>query len=129
MRGLFAASWIVVSTMFAVHAFAQTPSDAARATIDEYFEAFNSGNVPAGLIFEHLSEAIKNGAKFSHKIERIEVEGPFAWAAGQYTVDGPSKDGGIAQSKGAWLQVLKQEDGAWKFQAMCFSRGNQPEKE
>ena len=27
------------------------------------------------------------------------------------------------------VRISKQEDGAWKFQAMCFSRGNQPEKE
>jgi ketosteroid isomerase-like protein len=151
MRGLFAAGWIAVSTIFAVPAFAQTPSDAVRATIEKYFAAVNSGNVSAaasepwredavdinssGLIsgkaqiFERLSGAIKIGAKFEHRIDRIDIDGPIAWAAGQYTVKVPSKDGGSVEANGAWLHVLKQENGAWKFQAVCFSRTNQPRKE
>jgi ketosteroid isomerase-like protein len=132
-------------------ASAEGAVDAVQAMIDKYFEAFNSGNVPAaatepwrddavdinssGLIsgktqiFERISEAIKLGAKFDHKIERIDVNGQIAWAAGQYTVKIPSKDGGVAQANGAWLHVLKRENGVWKFQAVCFSRTNQPKKE
>jgi ketosteroid isomerase-like protein len=134
--------------MSAVPVSAQGASDAVRATIEKYFEAVNSGNVPeaasepwqedavdinsSGMIsgkaqiFERISGAIKIGAKFEHTIDRIDVDGPIAWAAGKYLVKVPSKDGGSAQANGAWLHVLKQDTGAWKFQAVCFSRTSQP---
>jgi hypothetical protein len=38
--------------------------------------------------------------KFEHKIDRIDADGPIAWAAGHYTVTIPSKDGGSIQSDG-----------------------------
>jgi ketosteroid isomerase-like protein len=52
-----------------------------------------------------------------------------AWAVGPYTVTIPPKDGGNTQSNGVWLQVLKQEAGAWKLQAASFTRVNPPKKE
>jgi ketosteroid isomerase-like protein len=146
----YAAAWLVASTMFVMPASAEEPSDSVRATIDGYFEAVNTGNVPAAAtdpwradtvdinstgmisgktqIFERISDAIKRGVKFQHKIDRIDIDGPIAWAAGHYTVTIPSKDGGSTQSDGAWLHVLKQENGAWKFQAVCFSRTTPPKK-
>jgi len=44
MRGLLAAAWLAVSTV-AAPALAQAPSDAVRATIENYFQAFNSGDL------------------------------------------------------------------------------------
>jgi uncharacterized protein (TIGR02246 family) len=150
MKGLFAATWIVVSTMFAVPASAQGASDAVRATIEKFFAAFNSGNVSAatelwradavsisvgGMISgkaqldEEITTELKLGVKFEHKIDRIEAEGPIAWAAGSYTVTIPSKTGGSTQSNGNFLHILKQEGGAWKLQAVSFTRTNQPKKE
>lgn len=150
MRGLFAAAWIAVSTMSAVPAFAQGASDTVRATIDQFFKAFNSADLPAiielfradaieitvrGLVTDkarrddHYADDLKLGVKFEHKIDRIEVGNQLAWAMGPYTVTIPSKDGGGTQINGNFLHVLRQEGGAWKFQAVSFTRTNQPKKE
>ena len=109
MRELFAAAWIAVS--FTVPALAQGPSDAVRATIDNYFEAFNRGDLHAvteawradaveisvrGLMTdkarrdEHFADDLKLGVKFAHKIDHIQVDNQIAWAAGPYTVTIPS---------------------------------------
>jgi ketosteroid isomerase-like protein len=151
MRWLYAATWIVFSTMLAVPAWAEGPSDAAvRTTIEKFFTAFNNGNVSEveelwradaieinvnGLVSgeaklnERLAAELKLGLKLEHKIDRVEVDGAMAWAAGPYILTIPSKDGGSTQSNGAWLQVLKQEGGAWKLQAASLTRVNQPKKE
>ena len=151
MRRLHAATWIVLSTLLAVPASAEAPSEATvRTTIEKFFTAFNSGDVSAveGLwradaveinvmgmvpgeakLNERLAAELKLGLKLEHKIDRVEVDGSTAWAAGPYTLTIPSKDGGSTQSNGAWLQVLKQEAGAWKLQAASFTRVNPPKKE
>jgi uncharacterized protein (TIGR02246 family) len=149
MRRLYAATWIMVVAMIAVPASPNGPRDAAvRATIEKYFASFNNGDASAtaeqwredavdinvnGLISgktqlnERLGTEFKLGVKFSeHKIDRVEIDGPIAWAAGQYTVTIPSKDGGSTQINGAWLHVLKEKGGAWKIQAASFTRVNQP---
>lgn len=56
------------------------------------------------------------------QVDRIDVHGPIAWAAGQYTVTIPSKEGGTTQVNGAWLQVLKQEGAVWRIRAASFTR-------
>lgn len=143
MKRLNAAAWIVVTTMFAVSASAQDSNALVRATIEKFFVAFNSGNVSAatelwrpdavdinfsGMISgkaqldERIAAELKLGVKFDHNIAHIDVDGPIAWAVGQYTVTIPSKDGGSTQRNGAWLQVLKQHNGTWKFQAVSFTR-------
>ena len=72
----------------------------------------------------------RSKVKFSeHKIDRVDVHGPIAWAAGQYTVTIPSKEGGTTQVNGAWLHVLKQEGAVWNIQAASFTRVNQPRNE
>ena len=146
------ATWLAVSTTFGLPASAQGPSDApVRATIDKYFAAFNSGDVPGVIELwradaigisvggvmtdkarrdETIATELKMGVKFEHKIDRIEVDSQIAWAAGPYTVTIPSKDGGSTQSNGNWLYILKQEGGgAWKLQAASFTRTNQLKKE
>jgi ketosteroid isomerase-like protein len=152
MRRPYAAIWIMVVTMFAAPAWSGEPSDAAvRATIEKFFAFFNSGDASAttelwradavdininGLVSgkaqldERMTTEFKFGLKFSeHKIDRIEVHGPLAWAAGEYTVTIPSKEGGSTQVNGAWLHVLKQEGAVWKIQAASFTRVNRPKKE
>jgi hypothetical protein len=49
--------------------------------------------------------ALSEGPGDTVKIDRIDVHGPIAWAAGQYTVTIPSKEGGTTQVNGAWLHV------------------------
>lgn len=152
MRRLYAAMWMMLATMFAVSALSEGPGDAAvRATIESFFTSFNGGDVSAttglwradavdininGLISgkaqldERVATEFKLGLKFSeHKIDRIDVHGSIAWAAGQYTVTIPSKEGGTTQVNGAWLHVLKQEGAVWKIQAASFTRVSQPTKE
>jgi len=152
MRRLRAAIWILIVTMFAVPALPEGPSDAAvRATIEKFFASFNGGDASAttelwradavdinfnGLISgkpqldERVATEFKLGVKFSeHRIDRIDVHGQIAWAAGEYMVTIPSKEGGTTQVSGAWLHVLKQEDAVWKIQAASFTRVNQPKKE
>jgi len=152
MRRSYSAIWILVLTVFAVPAFSEGPGDAAvRAAIEKFFASFNGAEPSAtaalwsadavdinisGLISgsprleERLAAEFKIGLKFSeHKIDRIDIHGPFAWAAGEYAVTIPSKEGGIAEVKGAWLHVLKQEGAVWKIQAASFTRVNQPKKD
>ena len=146
MRRLYAA---ISMTLFAAPALSGDPDDAAvRATIERFFTSFNGGDASAttalwradsvdininGLIsgkaqlHERVATELKLGVKFSkHEIDRIEVHGPIAWAAGQYTVTIPSKEGSATQVNGAWLHVLKQEGAVWKIQAASFTRVNQP---
>jgi hypothetical protein len=102
MTRFYAAAWIAVT--FALPASAQGTSDApVRATIDRYFSAFNSGDLPTvtglwradaieitvrGVVAdkarrdEHFADDLKLGAKFEHKIDRIDVDNQIAWAAG-----------------------------------------------
>jgi ketosteroid isomerase-like protein len=151
MRRLYAATWIAVLTMLAVPAWAEGSSEATvRTTIEKFFTAFNSGDASAaeelwradaveinvmGMVSgeaklnERLAAELKLGLKLEHKIDRVEVDGSVAWAVGPYTVTIPAKDGGNTQSNGVWLQVLKQEAGAWKLQAASFTRVNPPKKE
>jgi ketosteroid isomerase-like protein len=151
MRRLYAATWIVLSTMLAVPASAEGPSEGtARTTIEAFFMAFNSGDASAaeelwradaveinvnGMVSgetklnERLAAELKLGLKLEHKIDRVEVDGAMAWAVGPYTVTIPSKDGGSTQSNGVWLQVLKHDAGAWKLHAASFTRVNPPKKE
>jgi ketosteroid isomerase-like protein len=148
MRGLYAASAIILVTMLAVPGLSAAPNDAAvRATIEKFFASFDAGDADAtaalwradavdvninGLISgkaqldERLAAEFKLGLKFSeHRIARIDIHGAIAWAAGEYTVTIPSKDGASTQLNGAWLQVLKQEGATWKIQAASFTRVNQ----
>jgi ketosteroid isomerase-like protein len=128
--------------MLAVPAWAEGPSEATvRTTIEKFFTAFNSGDASAaeelwradaveinvmGMVSgeaklnERLAAELKLGLKLEHKIDRVEVDGSVAWAVGPYTVTIPAKDGGNTQSNGVWLQVLKQEAGAWKLQARAL---------
>ena len=124
MRRVYAAIWIMVVTMFAVPALPQGSSDAAvRATIEKFFASFNDGDASAstrlwradavdininGLIAgevkldERVATEFKLGLKFSeYKIDRVDVHGSIAWAAGEYTVTIPSKDSGSTQVNGA----------------------------
>jgi ketosteroid isomerase-like protein len=147
MRRLCAAVWLGVSVMIAGPVAAQGSDQAVRATIEKFFTAFNSGSVSAatelwrrdavdinfsGLISgadqleKRIAAELKLGVKFDHTIDRIEVEGQLAWAAGHYGVTIPSKDGQSTQRVGAWLQVLKQDGGIWKFQAVSFTRVDPP---
>src|ERR1700693_3077755 len=103
MRRQYAAAWIVVSTMFVMSTSAQGGDAPVRATIEEFFAAFNSGNVSAatavwrsdavdinfsGMISgkeqleERIGAELKLGVKFDHTIDRIDIVGPIAWAAG-----------------------------------------------
>ena len=75
---------------------------------------------------QRIDAELKLGVKFDHKIDRIDVDGQTAWAVGHYTVTIPSKDGGSTQKDGAWLQVLKRNNGTWRLQAVSFTRVNQP---
>jgi ketosteroid isomerase-like protein len=152
MTRLYAAIRLIALAMFAVPALCDVPNDAAvRATIESFFTSFNRSDASAtaslwradavdininGLILgkaqldERVATEFKLGLKFSeHKIDRIDVNGSIAWAAGEYTVTIPSKEGGSTQVNGAWLHVLKQEGGVWRMQAASFTRINQPKKE
>jgi ketosteroid isomerase-like protein len=147
----YIAAWIVVSTTFALPASAQRPSDApVREAIEKFYAAFNSGDASVatdlwradaidisvgGMMTdkarrdETIANELKLGVKFEHKIDRVEVDDQIAWAAGSYTVTIPSKTGGSTQSSGYFVHILKQEGGAWKLQAVSFTRTNQPKKE
>jgi ketosteroid isomerase-like protein len=152
MRRLYGAICIMIMMTFAVPALPEGPNDmAVRATIEKFFASFDGRDLSAttglwradavdininGLISgkaqldERVATEFKLGVKFSeHKIDRIDVHGPIAWAAGEYTVTIPSNEGGSTQINGAWLHVLKQEGAVWKIQAASFTRVNQPRKE
>jgi ketosteroid isomerase-like protein len=152
MRRFYTAIGIIAVTMSSVPALPEGSSDAAvRATIEKFFASFNEGDASAttelwradavdininGLISgkaqldERVATEFKLGLKFSeHRIDRVDVHGSIAWAAGVYTVTIPSKEAASTPVKGAWLHVLKQEGAVWKIQAASFTRVNQPKKE
>jgi ketosteroid isomerase-like protein len=144
MREASAAAWILASMMCAVPASAEGRD--VLETIHKFFEAFNSGDAPAvaelwhanaisitlgGMISdkarlgEEIATALKLGVKFEHKIDRTDGDDSIAWAAGSYTVTIPSKTGGTIQRNGNFLHILKREAGAWKLQAVSFTRTSQ----